>query len=797
MMRYEQTGLGRIAGLGPELQELCKFQNVLVVQVSDEQIMEEDQGLEWLSLRYMDADNVAAQAIVLHCTLEPGSVRVRARYDDKVISTNGIHSIIERFSDIFGQIEPIEARQTSLKEIGASPLITPASTDCLFSAQHQDLVKYCGQVIALDIVQSEIGKHVTPGTECIVELVKPRGDHEIASLVAFIVTPNEEAKTDFAKFATALRSGLEAALPRHLIPAIFYPLEQKPISFDGRIDRRELQWLASSLTREELLLPSRSRGDVRGARSAVEEILADCWRRVLGTKDVGIDDNFIALGGDSVKVIRLIAAARTAGLELSVEAALKNQILRQMASCAAPVTMKVGQNVEPMSLIGGGATAKRLMPSICAQIGMEDTAVEDIVPCMPYQKHTFAMSLKTPGACVSQTCYHLQQDFDVDKFAMAWEIVCRDFSNLRTRVVMPPGHDLTLVVVAQHNPLEVTRHASTAVAESYFAKVRKSASSLGSPLAHATVVHIVGPTESDKRSFFVWSMNHTIYDGHTVGKMTNALHEAYCSGRIDQELAPYRHFAGFVAAKNIAASKIFWKQYLQGAARSTFPTYPSKFHRPRPTARQDYTVELVRKSASPITTATILKVAWGMTVGSYTATKDVTFQGLLSGRNCDLDSIDKITGPTLNYVPLRVPLAFGDFMPVPKFLARIQELDAEMISHQTLGLNAIAALDDETLKVCDFHNMLVIHSGEPEAPVRALLLEKYATSMDLTGFLGLFTQCTIMPARVKTWINYDEDILSASMVQDILAKFRGFIESLSSEEDSITIGELRRTPMGI
>ena len=792
MMRYEQTGLGRIASLGPEFQELCKFQNVLVVQVSDEEIAGEDQDLEWLSLRYMDADNVAAQALVLHCTLEPASVRVRARYDDRVISNKEINSIIKRFLGIFGRIEPMRARQASLKGIGASKLPTLSSIESSTITQHQNCVKYCGHVVHLDAVQSEIGRHLTPGTECIVELIKPRGDQESASLAAFIVTSNDESKIDFANLATSLRSELEAALPRHLVPAIFYPLDQKPLSFDGRIERRELQWLASSLTREELLSPSRTRKAVRGAQSSVEEILVECWRRVLGTKDVGIDDNFIALGGDSVKVIRLVAAARAAGLALSVEMALKNQILRQMASCAAPATRKVGHKVEPFSLIGGEITAKDMMPSLRAQMGMEATAVEDILPCMPYQKHTFAMSLKTPGACVSQTRYHLQQDFDVNRFAAAWEIVCHTFPNLRTRVVMPPGYELTQVVLAQCNPLEVTCHASSGAVESYLSEIRKSASSLGSPLAHAAIIHIDGTLHADKHSMFVWSMNHTIYDGHTVGNMTNALHEAYWNGRLKQEVTPYRQFAGFVAAKDVAASRTFWKQYLQGAEPSTFPAYPSKFHRPRPKARQDYRVELVRRSGSPITTATILKVAWGMTVGSYTLTKDVTFQGLVSGRDLDLDNIDTIAGPTLNYIPIRVPLGMGESMAVPEFLARIQEQDAGMVSHQTLGINAIAALDNDTAKACDLHNMLVIHSGEPGAPARALPLERYAASMDLTGFLGLFTQCTILPGSVNISITHDEDVLSASMVQDLFGKLRGFIESLSLETHSTTVGELRR-----
>ena len=174
-----------------------------------------------------------------------------------------------------------------------------------------------------------------------------------------------------------------------------------------------------------------------------------------------------------------------------------------MAACATPVMMRIDKSVEPFSLIGGTTAAKSLMLSICAQTGVDASAVEDILPCMPYQKHTFAMSLRSSGACVSQTRYHLKQDFDVDRFSVAWELVCRTFTNLRTRIVKPPGRDLTQVILTQYSPLEVTCHASGEEAESYLADIRKSASSLDSFLAHVTVIHVNDTSQVDKHSTFV------------------------------------------------------------------------------------------------------------------------------------------------------------------------------------------------------------------------------------------------------------------------------------------------------
>ncbi|KAL9063254.1 MAG: hypothetical protein Q9161_009563 [Pseudevernia consocians] len=225
MMRYEQTRLRRIAGLSPEFKELCMFQNVLVIQVSGQHIAEEDQDLDWLDLKYMDADNVAAQALVFECTLESASVRVRVKYDDEVVFENAISLIIEQFFSIFAQIELLQVRRALLKEIGAPQVIASSSIDPPATTQRQNCVKYCGQIIDLDAVELKIGKHFPPEIECVIDLVKSRGDHEVASLAAFVVTSDGGSKLDFVILATTLRSKLEMTLPRHLIPIIFYPLE--------------------------------------------------------------------------------------------------------------------------------------------------------------------------------------------------------------------------------------------------------------------------------------------------------------------------------------------------------------------------------------------------------------------------------------------------------------------------------------------------------------------------------------------------------------------------------------------
>src|SRR5580658_7609019 len=121
---------------------------------------------------------------------------------------------------------------------------------------------------------------------------------------------------------------LRERLPEYMIPAAFVDLERLPLTPNGKLDRRALPEPdgARPALENQYVAPG----------SAAEQALAGIWQAVLGRQRVGIQDNFFALGGDSILSIQVIARAAQAGWRLSPRQLFQHQTIAALAAVAEP-----------------------------------------------------------------------------------------------------------------------------------------------------------------------------------------------------------------------------------------------------------------------------------------------------------------------------------------------------------------------------------------------------------------------------------------------------------------------------
>ncbi|WP_415764672.1 non-ribosomal peptide synthetase [Pseudomonas sp. ZB1P45] len=122
--------------------------------------------------------------------------------------------------------------------------------------------------------------------------------------------------------ASAVRESLGALLPAHMIPADIQWLAQLPRTANGKVDHRAL--LARA--------PNHSLAAYAAPEGHVEQVLAAVWQELLEAEVIGRHDDFFALGGHSLLVVRMTARLRaTLGIEVPVNVIFQHSTLIRLA----------------------------------------------------------------------------------------------------------------------------------------------------------------------------------------------------------------------------------------------------------------------------------------------------------------------------------------------------------------------------------------------------------------------------------------------------------------------------------
>ncbi len=152
-------------------------------------------------------------------------------------------------------------------------------------ADHQ--VKLRGYRIELGEVEAALAAQ--PGVRRAVARLSPRHGGSLQAVVA--------GEAD----ETALRSGLAALVPGYMIPDLIVALPELPLTRNGKPDRRAIEALLERHTGTTV---------PEAPKSALERVLLEVWQETLADESIGVADDFLTRGGDSVLATRVVAAVR-------------------------------------------------------------------------------------------------------------------------------------------------------------------------------------------------------------------------------------------------------------------------------------------------------------------------------------------------------------------------------------------------------------------------------------------------------------------------------------------------------
>ena len=125
------------------------------------------------------------------------------------------------------------------------------------------------------------------------------------------------------KPARELREKLGEILPRYMVPQIFVHLDAMPLTVSGKIDRNALP--------EADLINVSDASEFLPPETETEMLLAEVIAGTLGVEKVGRNDNFFALGGDSIRAIYVASRLQSRGWLLSVPDLMRSPTVAAMA----------------------------------------------------------------------------------------------------------------------------------------------------------------------------------------------------------------------------------------------------------------------------------------------------------------------------------------------------------------------------------------------------------------------------------------------------------------------------------
>ncbi|NLR99821.1 hypothetical protein HGP17_23615 [Rhizobium sp. P38BS-XIX] len=120
--------------------------------------------------------------------------------------------------------------------------------------------------------------------------------HDNSFVAAVVLEPSRDS--DAASNGKALRAQLARQIPSHLLPGQIVIVDQFPLDADGK---PKLEAIG------QLIADQSGRSDHVAPRTDLERVIAGVWEEILGLEDVGVNEEFIALGGDSLLAARVVS----------------------------------------------------------------------------------------------------------------------------------------------------------------------------------------------------------------------------------------------------------------------------------------------------------------------------------------------------------------------------------------------------------------------------------------------------------------------------------------------------------
>ncbi|HEV2639099.1 MAG TPA: amino acid adenylation domain-containing protein [Actinocrinis sp.] len=579
--------------------------------------------------------------------------------------------------------------------------------------------------------------------------------------------------------ASLLREQLGRTLPSYMVPASFTRIDAIALTPNGKAGRTALP-----PPRED---PASAAGGP--PRTRVEAVLAEVWARVLDHPAVGVHDDYFALGGDSILMLKVRAEAQARGLRFSLTDLLRNPTVAGLAALA-----------EEIAAPGTVAT-----PAPFALVADVDRArlhdAEDAFPLTRLQLGLLYHSRRhdTSARYRDVFRYTLDMPWDEPEWRRAFDRLAARHPALRSAFDLAGAEPLQVVRPRVRGGLEIADlralddAAADAEVHAHVEQRRRHPYVFDQAPLYLFRAH-VRPRTVD----LVFSFHHALLDGGSVATLLRELLQDYAHGiglgigPVDDAAPPSAatHVQLEQAALRSPESRRYWRAKLSGCEPLQIEAFSP--HRPgtgdHPASRRvdlpGDLVEQVRRFSADhaLPVKSVLFAAHALTLAMLAGTRDVT-TGLITHGRPELDGAERTAGLFLNTVPVRLDTARDRWSDVARDSFRQEQDDHP---HRYYPLSAIEA--DHGGPVLDTaFNYVHFHQLSAVVGLPGLRLTEFRTWEE--NNFRLLVNAVTEPDGAGVWLRVDCDGSTFSAEQgDLFAAgylsiLRRMVERPHSEPD--------------
>ncbi|MFJ3793954.1 amino acid adenylation domain-containing protein [Kitasatospora sp. NPDC090091] len=548
-----------------------------------------------------------------------------------------------------------------------------------------------------------------------------------------------------------LRERLAARLPGYMVPSAFVLLDALPLTPSGKLDRKALP----APDRPELATP------YRAPESGLQERLAAVWASLFSLERIGADDDFFALGGQSLLAVRLIARLRE---ELGADVSLRDLFEGPTVAGLAAALDLAGTGAARPALTRGGDDRP-----VVASFGQE--------------RLLFLHRLHADGAnYVIPIAWRVDGRLDAAVLRAALERLAARHDALRTR--FPGGDHPPVIAPAPVVDLRLTD--ADGWEEEIAAELRRPFDLAAGPAWRALLLRLPG------HDVLLLVLHHLVADGWSLGVVARELGELYAGGTPPLPPVRYADFArrqrADLTPERLAALLEWWRGALAGVPVLELPT-----DRPRPAVLgtdgathrfglpQEALRALDRYARDGSTTLhTVLLAAFQVLLGRWSGQRDFAVGTAAAGRT--YAEVENVVGFFANTLAVRADLD-GD-PTLPELLHRVREAVLGAYDHQDVPFERVVEElrpDRDLSRNPVFQTMFALRDATAALRLPGLAAEEIplgwrTAKFDLTLFVDRAADGTCTGL-----IEYATDLFDPATVERLAAGYHRLLLALAAD----------------